>query len=255
MPRPTLALIDADIVTFQAAAGNEATLSFGDDGDALVLDPDLALFRCRERIQDIKEKLKVSEVLLCFSGHNTFRYDALATYKHNRKGKRKPVLLAPLRKHLEAEYPSRCEDRLEADDLLGILTVDATTAIATIDKDLDQIEGLHYNWKHDRVYTLAPRDVLEYTWTQVLTGDSTDGFKGIPRVGPKKAAKILEPVRDDSLDFGQQARVYGLVVEDTYHDAKLSEKYFHSQHACATILRASMWNQETLKVNTGYLTL
>ena len=255
MSKPTLALIDADIVTFQAAVGNEATLSFGDDGEGLVLDPDLALFRCRERIQDIKEKLEVPEVLLCFSGHDTFRYDALKTYKHNRKGKRKPVLLEALKTHLVNEYPSRTEDRLEADDLLGILTVDDTTAIATIDKDLDQIEGVHYNWKHAKVYTVSPADAVWNTWMQVLHGDSTDGYTGIPRMGPAKAAKILGPVRDDSLSPSYQRLEYERVTRDAYEDREISYQEYFAQHACAVILRADMWHQKLSKVYTGYLKL
>jgi len=245
------ALIDADIVTFQAAAGNETTLSWGSDGSSLVLDPDLALFRCRERIADIQKMLGAPEVLLCFSGAANFRYDALKTYKHNRKGKRKPQLLGPLKTLLGDLYPCRQENRIEADDLMGILQTDET-AIATIDKDLDQISGLHYNWKHTKVYEVSPKDALWFRWFQVLTGDSTDGYKGIPRVGPVKATKMLSPHRDDRMCLVEQHQEYAYACWGLYQDAGIPRKSYEAQVAVAQILNADMWDQENKSVLTEY---
>ena len=248
-------LIDADIVTFQAAAGSEGTLSFGDDGEGFFMDPDLALFKCNERVLDIQTKLESDDVLMCFSGRKNFRYDALPTYKHNRKDKHKPKLLGLLTDHLVSMYPSRIEPRLEADDLLGVLTVEGETAIATIDKDLDQIAGLHYNWKHDTIYKVDPRNALEYTWLQVLTGDSTDGYKGIPRTGPKKAQKILDLHRDDDLTLEEQAVHYDEACWSAYASASLDWDYYASQVAVAQILQVGMWDQKGSKVLTRHLTL
>lgn len=251
-----LILVDADIVTFQAAAGSEGTVNFGPDGEGHFVDPDLALFKCNERMLDIMEKLESDDVLLCFSGRKNFRYDALPTYKHNRKGKQKPKLLGMLKDHLSELYPSRCEDRLEADDLLGILTVPEETAIATIDKDLDQIAGVHYNWKHDTIYKVQPKEALQYTWLQVLTGDSTDGYKGIPRTGPKKAQKLLDLHRDDSLSLEEQASRYDDACWEAYANASLTWDYYASQVAVAQILQGdAMWYPDDAKVHTRHLIL
>jgi len=245
-------LIDADIVTFQAAAKNEQTLSWGSDGESLILDPDLALFKCRERIADIQRRVEAEEVLLCFSGSANFRYQALKTYKHNRKGKRKPKLLGHLREQLCSLYPYACENRLEADDLMGIHQT-PETCIATIDKDLDQIAGRHYNWKDDLVYEVSKRDALWFRWFQVLTGDSTDGYTGIPRVGPKKAEKILGPHRDDQgLTLGEQANTYADVCREAYESKGIPEPDYHAQVAVAQILKDGMWDPEERQVITEY---
>ena len=246
-------LIDADIVTFQAAAGNEQTLSWGSDGSSLILDPDLALFKCRERISDIQRRTEAEEVLLCFSGSANFRYQALKTYKHNRRGKRKPKLLGSLREQLCDLYPNACENRLEADDLMGIYQAeDDSTCIATIDKDLDQIHGFHYNWKHDNLYDIPKREALWFQWFQVLTGDSTDGYKGIPGVGPKKADKILGAYRDDKLKLHEQEQEYAWACHEAYKAKDISDKDYHAQVAVAQILRDGMWDPEERMVLTYY---
>lgn len=244
-------LIDADIVTFQAAAANEQTLSWGSDGESLILDPDLALFKCRERISDIQKRVGSKDVTLCFSGAANFRYQALKTYKHNRKGKRKPKLLGSLKAQLMDLYPSLEISRLEADDVMGIYQT-PETCIATIDKDLDQIEGLHYNWKHDSLYEVTPREALWFQWFQVLTGDSTDGYKGIPRVGPKKAEKILGAYRDDKLKLLDQEQEYAWGCHEAYKAKDISDADYHAQVAVAQILRDGMWDPEERQVLTYY---
>ena len=251
-----LALVDADIVTFQAAAANETTVTFDEGEGCLVADPDLAYFHCQDRIRDIKEKTGATHILMVFSGSNNFRYDALRTYKHNRKGKQKPTLLAPLRARLEAEMDCQSTPRLEADDLLGIIqsTSEAPTIICTIDKDLDQIAGPHYNWKNDSVYEVTERDALWFSWIQVLTGDATDGYKGIPRVGPAKATKILEPHRDDSISLERQKAIYNRVCWEAYEEKDIYWDAYVAQVAVAQILQGDQYDSKNNKVITHHRT-
>lgn len=82
-----LILVDADIVTFQAAATTETTVCFDEGVECLVQEPDVAFFRCNSLIQDIQRALGSPHVLLCFScspSKDNFRREALETYKHNR---------------------------------------------------------------------------------------------------------------------------------------------------------------------------
>ena len=74
-----------------------------------------------------------------------------------------------------------------------------STVICSIDKDLLQVPGLHYNWVHDRSErndtngkVSVSEDVgLRKLYQQVLTGDSTDAILGIRGVGPVTARKII----------------------------------------------------------------
>ena len=247
------ALVDADIITFKAAASSETSFDWGSDGVSIEADPDVALFKCNEDIANIKSATGATDVVLCFSGVLNFRYDALATYKHNRKGKRRPKLLGPLKTLLMDRYDYECENRLEADDLLGILQEpDGSTCICTIDKDLDQIQGPHFNWLRNEVYDVDPRDALWFRWLQVLTGDSTDGYTGIPRVGPAKAKKILDPLRDDGLGLTQQANEYASATWDAYESKGISRDDYIAQVAVAQILTKDMWDPEAEQVLTEY---
>jgi DNA polymerase-1 len=64
--------------------------------------------------------------------------------------------------------------------------------MATIDKDLRQIPGIHYNWKKERVLDVSPRQADYWFYFQVLTGDSTDGYAGCPGIGVRRAERVLE---------------------------------------------------------------
>lgn len=71
------------------------------------------------------------------------------------------------------------------------------TVIGSIDKDLDQITGNHFNFVKGTSYTISPEEGRKKLYLQLLTGDSTDNIPGIPKIGPKKAAKIVEGCTDE----------------------------------------------------------
>lgn len=242
-----LILVDADIVTFQASATCESTVSFGET-ECLVQEPDVAFFKCNKLIRDIQENLQSTHVLLCFScpSKENFRRKVLPTYKHNRTNAWKPKLLGPLREMLEEEYPSISAPRLEADDVIGVLTKVGRTVIATIDKDMDQLPGLHFNWKHQEVYDVERPMANYFRWLQVLMGDAVDGYTGIPKVGPKKAEKILD---------GLNPFEYKQACEKAYADREIPEADYHAQVAVAQILRPSQFDWETGEIKTTYITL
>lgn len=72
--------------------------------------------------------------------------------------------------------------------------------ICALDKDLNQIPGLHYSWelrregkviREKQLYTITPEEGDYWFFYQLLVGDPTDNIKGINGIGPKKAAGIL----------------------------------------------------------------
>lgn len=81
---------------------------------------------------------------------------------------------------------------LEADDAIGIYLSKTKESIAcSIDKDLRQIPGLHWNFVKKELY-----DVSEYIgafnfYRQLLIGDVSDNIKGVHGIGPVKAEKFL----------------------------------------------------------------
>ena len=133
-------------------------------------------------------------VLLCFTGKGNFRHSVLPTYKSNRRGKPKPVLLDTLIEHAWDSWDCKEVDCLEADDIMGILATRSPGRhiMATIDKDLKQIPGIHYNWKKEQIKDIEPCEADYWFYFQVLTGDSTDGYGGCPGIGVARAGKVLK---------------------------------------------------------------
>jgi len=86
-------------------------------------------------------------------------------------------------------------DNIEADDLLGILSqqLGSQSVIVTVDKDMDQLEGIHYNPKlhRERYYVVNQRQADLFFLKQMLMGDSIDKIPGLPKCGPVKAEAII----------------------------------------------------------------
>ncbi len=86
-------------------------------------------------------------------------------------------------------------DNIEADDLLGILSrqLGDQSVIVTVDKDMDQLAGLHYNPKYnkERYYVVTEEEADRFFLKQLLMGDSMDKIPGLPKYGPIKAETII----------------------------------------------------------------
>jgi len=71
--------------------------------------------------------------------------------------------------------------------------------MVSIDKDLRTVAGLHYNpnYPEDGIVEVTEDEAHYNHMYQTLCGDSTDGYKGCPSIGPKTAAKILDVPHKD----------------------------------------------------------
>ena len=138
----------------------------------------------------------------------TFRDDLYVEYKSNRKAMPDDLSLQvpALHELVRANgWPLLMIDGVEADDVIGTLAVQAKTAgidtvISTSDKDLAQlvVPGVKLvntmsNETLDEEgvaakFGVRPDQVLDLL---TLTGDSVDNVPGVPKVGPKTAAKWL----------------------------------------------------------------
>lgn len=151
-----------------------------------------ALYSIKHTINRIKETLKTDDIEIYLSSGECFRHKkaTMAKYKGNRDDKSKPVHYAACREYLIDVWGAKVFETIEADDALALNQGD-DTCICSIDKDLMQIEGKHYNWVKEEKYLVKPRAALCRLWEQVLTGDSTDNIPGIRGIGPVKAKKMI----------------------------------------------------------------
>lgn len=142
---------------------------------------------------------------------NNFRYQLAPSYKANRT-KPLPKHYGAVRKYLEKEWGAQVTPGQEADDALGIEQMRGISAadsqshkledtgsipvpasiICSIDKDLKQIPGKHYNWVKDEFDEVTAQQGLAFFYQQLLTGDRTDNISsGLYRVGEGTAQSLL----------------------------------------------------------------
>lgn len=142
-----------------------------------------------------------TSITTILSGPDNYR-ERLATivpYKGNRDPTHKPVWYQSIRNQLTSEFGACVVSGREADDecsILGWRHIRSSSAfcIATIDKDLDQIPGNHYNYLKQVFYAQSQQDADLFFWQQVLSGDATDGIPGCYKIGEQRAASILNSV-------------------------------------------------------------
>lgn len=182
------ALIDADIVSFSCAAYNN---EWG--WDACKSDIDLLMKR-------ILETVGADDYTAYISGSNNFRYQIYPEYKANRRDKQDPIYRAEANAYLVTEYGARVTDGYEADDGIGIeaTSLGESCIICSIDKDLRQIPGRHYNWRKNEFDLVSPLEGFRSFWRSVLTGDRTDNIlSGLTRMGPVTAGKIINDLTNE----------------------------------------------------------
>lgn len=240
-------LIDGDILAYQAAAASEKVIRFGEDlcfpvghlTDARVLFED--------KLSSILKTLKTANYTLAFTDGENFRKQILPTYKANRIGKPKPVVLGFLKSDLlESDHPTFIRPTLEADDVLGILSTSKIQIkaderiIVSVDKDFKSVPGFFYSLKDEELVEVSEAEADRWWMMQTLMGDTADGYSGCPGIGPKKAEQIL----GDSTSIDE---MWPKVVA-AFAKAGFGEEEALIQARVARILRASDFDFKNKKV-------
>jgi hypothetical protein len=185
--RPKLAIIDSDLICYRIGFVSE------DVSEAICLGRVTAL------VNDIVFRdLQCDDYKAYITGSNNFRDSIAVTapYKGNRVGLKKPVHYEAIRKHLQRLGAELVEGQ-EADDAVAIEATKTGGWIVSIDKDLDQVAGWHYNFVKREEYYVTEEEGLRNLFTQVLTGDRTDNIIGLKGIGPVKAQKLLQDCKTE----------------------------------------------------------
>lgn len=153
------------------------------------------------------------DLKVCLSSSKNFRHEVAKTrpYKGNRKVEHRPTYEKDIRDFLKANYDCYEGVDEEADDLMGIMQTKAgphDSIIITLDKDLDQVPGLKYNWHHDVRYDIKPEQAIYNFHLQLMSGDSTDNIPGLPGIGPGKAKKALHGLETEAEQMAEVCRMY-----------------------------------------------
>ena len=179
--------IDGDILLYKVG------FSVEDRGTGRVESDFATIVTMKLAILNVCRAIDYPSFAVVISGENNFR-EKVATiqpYKGNRSDKAKPIQYQLLRDWVLSRPYTILAEGEEADDVLSIACMQGAT-IATIDKDLDNTPGWHYNWNKNLVYEVTEEEALRNFYTQCLTGDTADNIPGVRGIGPVKAKKLLE---------------------------------------------------------------
>lgn len=237
-------LIDGDIVAYQIAASSEVATEWANGQWTLHADADTAKQNVDLWLADVLKEVKGDKLLVALTDteHN-WRKNVLPSYKSNRAGTRKPMLLPVLRQHLVENYQAKIKPGLEGDDILGIMSTHPTIVkgervVVSADKDMRTIPGKFYRLgKSKKIEVITGEEADHYHLAQTLTGDPVDGYKGCPGIGAKRAEAILS---------GEPETKWRAVVA-AYEKAGLTEDDAIVQARVARILRHTDYNFKTME--------
>ena len=184
-------LIDADFIVYKSCAAAEDEIDWGDDVILVTSKFSEALKNVRRELDRIAINFAANaKMILFFSDSKNFRKKIYPDYKGHRNRK-KPCGYRRIISELAKSYEVIRMPELEADDAMGIYaTANPGNIIVSPDKDMRQIPGKLYDLKE--VVDITPEEGMQWHFIQTLAGDQTDGYSGVPGLGTKRAASLLE---------------------------------------------------------------
>ena len=206
-----LVIVDADIVGYRCACANANA------------DVGLAIWQVDQLLTRILEETEADDWVLYLSGENNFRYGIYPEYKANRRDQEKPKHLEALREHMVLEWNATVVDGYEADDAIGMKAADHEDhTIASIDKDLKQLPGTHYNFVNRTMDEVSPLQGWYNFYTQLLVGDPTDNIKGCLGIGKVKAEKALRDCLTPRQLYDKCVELYKVAYGETEWERELN---------------------------------
>jgi len=198
------ALIDGDIVVFRAACS-----AIGDEQW-------IAQSRADKMIQDILEDTGATSYQVYLTGTGNFRREIAPSYKAHRPDER-PEHWQAIREFLVTQHKAVVCNGWEADDQLGIDQdkVGNSTVICSIDKDLLQIPGKHYNFVRKEAQEVDINKGKKFLYLQSLIGDKSDNIIGVAGIGPVKAERALAELETEEEWYEKCRELYN--DDERYH--------------------------------------
>ena len=258
MSKTTL-LIDADVLAFEASVIAECSVEWKDELWTVHADMALAKARVVNRVEEFKEKLKSDNVVMCLSDRANFRRKLYPEYKSNRSKSRLPIILRQVKQWIIEELGGVMWANLEADDVISILATDKAmdeeTIIVSIDKDFKGVPGIYFDYNRGEYHQPSEEEADNFHLIQTLMGDGTDGFSGVPKIGPVTAKKLLDK---EGYTWDTVVKAYekaGLTEQDALMNAWMARLLRADNYCFRTNTIKRLWTpknyqtKDTLKIS------
>lgn len=180
-----VALIDADSLLYFS--------SYGCEEDQILSETKLS-----EKIYDILNILtdtyNIEKYYIFVKGKDNFRYKIFSDYKKGRP--KKHPIIETLAKYLVESFGAIESHQAESDDYVftysQMLENKNRAIICSVDKDMLQIPGIHYDYQKNKFIYVTDKDAMYNLAIQMIMGDAADGIQGLRGYGIKKAEKLLD---------------------------------------------------------------
>ena len=201
MEKPSIALLDGDLIVYRCGFGGQKKLP---DGTIEPIPDAMMKARVDSFIVDLLmfdlPSCTDYEGYLSLDSESNFRNAIAVTapYKGNRKAA-KPHHYDLIRDRLLTYWEFRGIIGQEADDSLAQEQTEQgdKTVIVSIDKDMLQVPGWHYNFVNRTMQRISNLDGFDNFCIQMLMGDKVDNIVGLNRVGIKTATKIVKQASEN----------------------------------------------------------
>lgn len=197
----------------------------------------------KKMVEKSLKNTNTNEIIFCFSSNNNFRYKILQSYKFNRS-KEKNNTLDIYKNYIINNYKTLEYNNLEADDVISynMTKFPNNYKIASIDKDLKQVEGTLYNWDKETLEYNNKYKCNNFFFKQCIIGDSTDFISGIPGIGDKRSEEIFKDcIKDGYNNFYKN-------LEKWYNFFGLNKDYMLKQIRCLKLLDKNLYIKESEKI-------
>jgi DNA polymerase-1 len=225
MSKPTLVLVDGSSYLYRAFHAMPPLTNAAGEATG-------AMLGVLNMVVKLTQDFAQAQLVIVFDAPGrTFRDDLFEAYKSHRPPMPDDLRsqIAPLLAILKAQgLPLLRIQGVEADDVIGTLARRAAAQghkviISTGDKDMSQlvneaitIVNTMTNTHLDRAgvkakFDVWPEQIIDYL---ALVGDASDNIPGVPKVGPKTAAKWLEKYQTADGIIANAAQIEGKVGEN-----------------------------------------
>jgi len=232
-------LLDGDVVCFRCSASAEH--------DEL----HVAYSRIDQLIERLNFDVGAKDTEVYVGGKGNWRKEIYPEYKANRKDQKRPKHLDECLLYLREQYGATSEDGFEADDLLSIrqhelMDQGIESIITSIDKDMFQIPGNHYQWEiygtgsTGKEWTkpavrcfISPLQGLRRFYGQVISGDGADNIPSFDGKMRTSVPKFVQALIDAMNNMDNEEEMFWY-CKDLYDNASTD---FNSEIAIETLKR------------------
>ena len=169
-------------------------------------------------MKDLKNLIKADQWLFCIGEGKLDRSSVatIAEYKGARKDAPKPHFFYPLKDYVKHREEVKVVEKLEVDDYVSMVLYQdflkngesPQRILCYTDKDLNNTAGAKYNYGKEE-FVFHTQEESDYNFAiQMITGDSTDNIKALPKHGKVAAERLLQEHQGKPL-----SELYKVVLE------------------------------------------